>query len=429
MDDWLTEAAKMCTVYRNATLTITAAGASSAEVGCFPRRNLETYEISTLLDMPLDETIFVRRALKDTHTLLFATDRDMCDFTDEELSSCPIITRGWILQERLLSRRILYCGQEELIWECFDRTTCECTHGDWSHDAQIGVSLAKLKLELHNLDHGLGDSNGPIHPIRRWTQIVRIYSSLLFTVATDRLAAISGIARAFEKPENGKYYAGMWVKDIAFQLAWRRVLSVETLEPAAITEARIRGPSWSWASITGPIDYLLGINFSNHRPTIDIQEITTELVGRDPMGAVNGGRIVASAPAVEGIVRLVPTKEEARKVLDMLVEIDDFRIRAVSDVRQWEKGTDKWQRTEPTHRLEDGEKVLCVQLLHAVDMDRAWCYNSWLVLQRVSERVEEWRRIGLIHLPEHRTWKSYAQTQPHRDVLEDRATSRNVMLV
>jgi hypothetical protein len=240
---------------------------------------------------------------------------------------------------------------------------------------------------------------------------------------------MSGIARAFEKPEYGKYYAGMWAKDLSFQLAWRRMPSDQVPEPKAIPETRIRGPSWSWGSITETVDYLLGINFSNQQSTFDIQEITNELVGPDPFGAVKGGRIVASAPAMDGIVRLVQTKEEAPNVLDMLVEIDDFRFRAVSDIRQWEKGTDEWQRMEPAHRLDDGEKVLCVQLLRALDMDRAWCYNSWLVLQNASENAEEWRRIGLIHTPEYRTWKPYAKSQPHRDVLEGRAHTRNITLI
>jgi hypothetical protein len=46
-----------------------------------------------------------------------AQERNQSCF-DEELCESRWITREWILQERLLSRRIVYFGKRQLYWEC-----------------------------------------------------------------------------------------------------------------------------------------------------------------------------------------------------------------------------------------------------------------------------------------------------------------------
>ena len=38
----------------------------------------------------------------------------------------PLMSRGWMYQERLLSPRVLHFGATELVWECREATLCEC---------------------------------------------------------------------------------------------------------------------------------------------------------------------------------------------------------------------------------------------------------------------------------------------------------------
>lgn len=37
----------------------------------------------------------------------------------------PLNARAWVIQERLLSRRILHFTQERIYWECLEEKSCE----------------------------------------------------------------------------------------------------------------------------------------------------------------------------------------------------------------------------------------------------------------------------------------------------------------
>ncbi|KAF8865250.1 hypothetical protein BDZ45DRAFT_548646, partial [Acephala macrosclerotiorum] len=68
----------------------------------------------------------------------------------------------------------------------------------------------------------------------------------------DKLAAISGIAGRTRRILGYDYPAGLWGKDIEYQLLWK----VDTWSPRAskLTASRASSfvaPTWSWASING----------------------------------------------------------------------------------------------------------------------------------------------------------------------------------
>ncbi|EAQ84185.1 hypothetical protein CHGG_10589 [Chaetomium globosum CBS 148.51] len=161
IEDWRYEAAQMGSVYRNATLVISAAKSESAYGGLYaemPEKHRtytvtftpgqddddddddddrstshcnsddETNNITTTTTTnnsnppkpkPPPEQIHFRVSLSHPHRLL--------SHHHAPTSSLPIFTRGWILQERFLSPRILHFGPEELSLECLTTTTCQCT--------------------------------------------------------------------------------------------------------------------------------------------------------------------------------------------------------------------------------------------------------------------------------------------------------------
>jgi hypothetical protein len=70
------------------------------------------------------------------------------------------------------------------------------------------------------------------------------------TKQTDRLPALSGLAKRV-LPLLGDYLAGMWSDTLVSDLMWRvNKLDCEFGRPVNYT-----GPSWSWASINGPVSY------------------------------------------------------------------------------------------------------------------------------------------------------------------------------
>ncbi|KAJ3563321.1 hypothetical protein NPX13_g8244 [Xylaria arbuscula] len=113
--DWDIEARKMGGVYSGAVLTIASTGSSSSDGGCFHARNTQSLRPVKIgvssLNSPDAEWIFARAD-------------DVFDF-ERNVNLAPLNTRGWVMQERLLSRRILHFGAEMIYWECRRRSASE----------------------------------------------------------------------------------------------------------------------------------------------------------------------------------------------------------------------------------------------------------------------------------------------------------------
>jgi hypothetical protein len=93
-NDWAVEAATMCDVYQNATLTIAAAHAPSGDVGCFKVRN-GLMNLPFHIDLPV---IPGANSIRGLH--LRPIERP-------QKGEPVLYTRAWVLQEQLLSPRML----------------------------------------------------------------------------------------------------------------------------------------------------------------------------------------------------------------------------------------------------------------------------------------------------------------------------------
>ena len=81
---------------------------------------------------------------------------------------------------------------------------------------------------------------------------VKLYSNCKMTYDSDKLIALSGLARLFHSRlgEHETYLAGLFKGSLVSQLAWE----VDFLGERPGTRPReCWAPSWSWASIGGPI--------------------------------------------------------------------------------------------------------------------------------------------------------------------------------
>ncbi|KAJ0332312.1 hypothetical protein COL5a_002020 [Colletotrichum fioriniae] len=115
VDDWAHEAALMCAVYSGATLTLSADGSNSATQGLFQSdQTLSALEYRTYYEPGGDNLVYIKRP---SHASLSGRASDMTQ---------PIDQRGWTMQERLMSPRVLHFTQEEMVWECNTLTECEC---------------------------------------------------------------------------------------------------------------------------------------------------------------------------------------------------------------------------------------------------------------------------------------------------------------
>jgi hypothetical protein len=101
---------------------------------------------------------------------------------------------------------------------------------------------------------------------RLWHRVVEEYTRRKLTLQSDKLVAISGIARWFEKKvildpkpdsdlEPRSYFAGVWQQNLMADLLWTACYNTASDTRHA---ANYRAPSWSWASMDGPVEYTSG---------------------------------------------------------------------------------------------------------------------------------------------------------------------------
>jgi hypothetical protein len=120
-NDWAAESAMMASVYSGAVFTIAAMASKDRSGGCFRTDDRKPLEFS-LADSRSGQTkVFVtpgshERQIQRTH---FPPK-------PEPETESPLRHRGWVLQEILQSRRIIYFQKYEIAWECRRASRCEC---------------------------------------------------------------------------------------------------------------------------------------------------------------------------------------------------------------------------------------------------------------------------------------------------------------
>lgn len=227
-DDWRQEASRMADVYSNSYLTLAATKSTNSTESLFSTPedtyNSHPYEIK---ENGSTFTVHYRKSLSH----FFGP-------WDGGLEPPPLLKRAWVYQERLLSPRTLHFGNQELVWECRESTTCQC--GVWYHKDD-GQTCPKLNI----LPRNGGKS-------RLWYRVVEDYSPLQLTKESDRLPAIAGIAKRIQCFRSGEdYLAGLWKKSLPEDLLWKRSWSLPLDDPASRKRDTSAAPSWSWVCIQG----------------------------------------------------------------------------------------------------------------------------------------------------------------------------------
>ncbi|RXG45309.1 hypothetical protein VDGE_06729 [Verticillium dahliae] len=243
-DDWEAEAPMMRQVYANAACNIAASASDSPEGGLFRSRTIQD----------IWPGVIVKKSTLGHEESVYCVDSN---YWDRNLLTSPLHTRGWVFQERFLGPRQLYFTRDQVLWECLEGHRCKgFPNGVPLYDSPKSIDQLLVRPEGTERVGRLQDQGGncfredamALDVVNQWCDLVTAYSHCHFTNPEDKLYAFSGIAKFFQEITDVTYIAGMWRSRILDLLGW------VVTRPKAKPSGAYRAPSWSWASVDGPVD-------------------------------------------------------------------------------------------------------------------------------------------------------------------------------
>ncbi|KAN0101481.1 HET domain containing protein [Hyaloscypha variabilis] len=218
-EDFQRQADKMDEIYGNATLTIAAASTIDENDRILSPRNerFRSYDLNINAEGIGSVKLRVRRL---SYAFLANAQEDYGRMS----------TRAWTWQERLLAARTVFFTPRALkfecrfhsIWEGFDK---DRAGRSWSY-------------QLENMTYDT------------WMRLVEEFTSRNITRPSDRLPAISAVMRRVSKSTGWRPLWGLWADSFIEGLCW-----ASSLDDQCRMNPKRWAPTWSWASVEGPISY------------------------------------------------------------------------------------------------------------------------------------------------------------------------------
>lgn len=277
--DWQFESARMGEVYKYGYCNIAATGATDELEGCYFDRDPIIIQ-PLMMDAIFDWQERVRGPKR------YCLTRQFDEW--EDIAAASLNKRAWVLQERFMSPRTLYYSSTQVFWECCRNWASETWPGGRPKSLVYGAKADYVRLGVDPL--WSVTSKNPdwlVFPasISYWRSTVELYSDTQLTKETDRLIAISGIAKTVQETTNLEYLAGLWNFELVYQLGWRPVKAKAGIR---CTTSYI-APSWSWASVSGRVEHVLEDWYRGTQWVVTISATTTPIA--DPLGQVSAGSI------------------------------------------------------------------------------------------------------------------------------------------
>ena len=360
-------------VYANSSCNISATASVDPDGGLFRPRRREDIQPGVLKSSNP----------KGTEELFFVCDRS---YWNRQVFNMPLHQRGWVFQESLLSPRVLHFAGKQIFWECFTQQKCE-------------AFPSGLPWQVALKDLGILSAQTPSYIFNKWNEIIQAYSSCGLTRSSDKLVALSGLARLFQDITGDEYLAGLWKSHVVEYLGWRVDKPVDTLP-------EYRAPSWSWASLDSQVQT------SHRRPgvaeLVGIKETGVLLSTPDATGQVRSGFIT-----VEGLLLLATRLPDLNGPLRFLIPV-------AKDGTKWFEGeaddVDVWSKVRGSAALQNelsistyvwmdakgtdfniGKDLCCLALtcsLDAPDESEDKFFLTGLLLKPLQAPSNEYARIG-----------------------------------
>ncbi|KAF2242403.1 HET-domain-containing protein, partial [Trematosphaeria pertusa] len=251
--DWEAEAAKMCSVYSNSLITFAGVDSPDSDTGLFVTEpDRRTVALSIMLSEYGRMGNLYARKMNSSYKFgfLHASSRPISDPSWNGILN----SRGWTLQEVILSPRLLCFGSWELGWCCRAETACECDPLLRSDLLFRQSNLAETPMTMSNLTNQASQDER----LYIWKKTVSQFTRRQLSYQTDRLPALAGLAGAMQERIGGRYVAGMWEKGIETMVVWYCERNTKKYGSYGSSGVQLPmeqayAPSWSWASVQGMV--------------------------------------------------------------------------------------------------------------------------------------------------------------------------------
>ncbi|KAF2018255.1 HET-domain-containing protein [Aaosphaeria arxii CBS 175.79] len=376
--DWETESTKMGSIYENGHITISATSSGDGSAHCLQERRKPvkiSYE-----NTKGKEHIMGARLVLEHHPNL-----EECE---PAKPFGPLTKRAWTLQEHVLSTRVLHYTPTELLFECKTSYRCECLPARKNYPttpALIPKALSSLKT---NKKHdGIWDV---------WQRILETYSHRNLTVASDKLPAISGIAKTIQKATGSSYLGGLWADHLASDLLWNSMLP-RTGEGTSYALESYRAPTFSWASVDAPITYYAPDDDERLHFKSLLKIITTTIspAGLNPLGTVSAGSIRILGPCITATLASEHGAEGNCTYTLLIKGTSAMQMLPDSFLVEREICTAAGETQKTVRRARSGDEL--VNFKTPVLCLGVGLYDHWiggLVLGISSRDPEAWERLG-----------------------------------
>jgi hypothetical protein len=273
-------------VYSHALCNIGATASSSSDGGCFRERS------PILLDGTLSGSD------SNTSRLVY----DLYALSDH-LDGSPLLQRGWVVQEHIMSSRFIHFGMEQVYWDCRQLFASEVYPRGIPFVAAQEPCDVTLKRTIPSLDVAENLDKEQIYYF--WSKIVAHYSGCGLTMERDKLVAISGIAKRTKDVLEDEYHAGLWARKLPFNLSW----SVRESGRVIPLPASYQAPSWSWASVKAAV-IIPYYNYYGYKMQLAlVKEVKTTLSSQNPTGEVSAGYI-----RLRGMLKTIVFKQRMSEI-------------------------------------------------------------------------------------------------------------------
>jgi hypothetical protein len=378
-DDWRREAAKMATIYQGALLTICAATSTSCHGGCGISNTLPPAKHFTF---PQNDG-----SGADVQRVSISKGLGSINQHGEIFRKFPIHQRGWILQERLLSQRILYMTNNQMYWQC--RSFCESEDGvlfKHRRDRFTTVSHSEMHVPLESFQQLRNKEELAL----TWYRWMSEYQSRKLTYQSDGLPALAGIVRLYQSLTKDKPVIGLWEHDLHLHLGW----AVFGHGQLTANEHDSQVPSWTWASVRHSARHKVSfdhIPFQGESTTfmhtqfnvqarVTIEEISVQWEAEPFLSAIRRGIITLRGNICEAILQ------------DQIFGLGPIKAHLDSDLL-----VDKY-----LHQLARATLVL-LWTVSGEDLD-SLCY---LIVEPTNKAVDEYYRVGVVLVGMHASGVGY----------------------